>query len=124
MKVYDAQVFKSNASLYKSGLDKVYKNKVPNNSLYGLITIKADSFVNGIHEGLMDYIIDVDGLVFVNKKKSSNYPKTRLNEFKSKLEEKGYLTNDNLKSYRGKYIKVMQNNGLNSYYFTDTCNNL
>lgn len=41
-----------------------------------------------------------------------------------KLEEKGYLTNDNLKSYRGKYIKVMQNNGLNSYYFTDTCNNL
>lgn len=90
VKVYDAQVFKSNASLYKSGLDKVYKNKVPNNSLYGLITIKADSFVNGIHEGLMDYIIDVDGLVFVNKKKSSNYPKTRLNEFKSKLEEKGY----------------------------------
>lgn len=41
-----------------------------------------------------------------------------------KLEEKGYLTNDNLNSYRGKYIKVMQNNGLNSYYFTDTCNNL
>lgn len=41
-----------------------------------------------------------------------------------KLEEKGYLTNDNLKSYRGKYIKVMQNNGLNSYYFTDACNNL
>ena len=41
-----------------------------------------------------------------------------------KLEEKGYLTNDNLKSYRGKYIKVMRHNGLNSYYFTDTCNNL
>lgn len=41
-----------------------------------------------------------------------------------KLEEKGYLTNDNLKSYRDKYIKVMQNNGLNSYYFTDACNNL
>ena len=41
-----------------------------------------------------------------------------------KLEEKGYLTNDNLKSYSDKYIKVVQNNGLNSYYFTDTCNNL
>lgn len=41
-----------------------------------------------------------------------------------KLEEKGYLTNDNLKRYSDKYIKVVQNNGLNSYYFTDTCNNL
>lgn len=41
-----------------------------------------------------------------------------------KLEEKGYLTEDNLKGYFDKYIKVIQNNGLNSYYFTDTCNNL
>lgn len=90
VKAYDAQAFKSNVSLYKNGLDKVYKNKVPNNSLYGLITIKADSFVNWIHEGLMDYIIDVDGLVFVNKKKSSNYPKTRLNEFNTKMKERNH----------------------------------
>lgn len=92
VKKYDAKVFKSNSSLYKNGLEKIYKNKVASNSLYGLITLKTDNdkISNSIHTKLMDYIVDVDGLVLINKKKSANYPSVRLKEFKSKLEEKGY----------------------------------
>ena len=86
--------------------------------------LKEKDVFSHIPAALLDAFGTPEFVMMFALSKHKTLPKVSVEDLDKALEEKGYLTNDNLKSYSDKYIKVVQNNGLNSYYFTDTCNNL